>query len=238
MNAVKWSPILIALLVFGLSNGLASQFTDRRLLEFKNSAPGQQFLRTHSEQDLSKVIRFLDDPKGGFDCIQKIADVAKYVDSYDYFVMTTGRQKEGFWYFLHKNFQSVDPDKADILTFLLLSFRFEGGINAEALGSTYAHLFAADPSVFLPAMEKDDRWKSVVESLFAEWSIFKKGVAKLGDSEFERQLKAYVVQREYIWKKKRNASPDGTRAADMTMSADRANLSRRGDGPGSAFYNF
>lgn len=189
----------------GLGIAYANQDVHERIEEFKKTAYGQSFLKSHSEQDLEKVLLFLDNPTVYFPEIRKMQKVADYIDGYDHYlwVWDTGNtERRSFFAFLHNNFQKADANRAAILTFLLLSYGSYGGINAEALTATYAELFRSYPSVLIKEIEKSGHWQLVIDSLFMEWSVFKEGVAKLGSSKFEQEFKAYVREHEEQMRKR------------------------------------
>ncbi len=188
----------------GLLIAHAGQDVKERVKEFKGTDIGRKFLSTHSERDLEKVIMFLDDPKGYFLEIQNIKSVGAYFDAYDYYLWHK-EHKSSFIDLLHYKFQTVDVDKAEILTFLRLNYR-SGGINSEDLTRTYADLFKSYPAVFIKVLEKRKDWKLVVDSLQMDWSLFKEGVAKLGNSAFEKEFKAYVREYEEQIRKHRHSN--------------------------------
>jgi hypothetical protein len=198
----KENILILIIATWGLGFTFSDQDVAKYIEEFKRTAYGAKLLSDHSEKDLTNLLLFYEDPSRYFPAIRTIENIADLIDGYDYYLWDTGHLERGFSAFSNTYFREIDSHKVAILTFLLLSYRNYGGINAEAVVVTYADRFRSHPTIFIKEIENDKNWRLIVDALAMEWSVFKEGVAKLGNSEFDKEFKAYVRKSEEEARKK------------------------------------
>jgi hypothetical protein len=168
--------------------------------EYKKTKDGEEFLKKHNEADLRKTIAFLQYPIDYFAAIQGIPDLFSYIWAFQLYLYKAREigQKTGlldFYQFLLINFRSANRQNVPILTHLILVCDY--AVLGEALVDVYTKLFEFQYEVFLNDLVQRKNWKYVINSLTAgDWRAFKAGLAKLGTSKFELELKDYVASLE------------------------------------------
>ena len=157
----------------------------------KKTDYGREFLQRHSETNLEKMILFSRDPVKFFPDIQDIKDWCAYLGLYDEYMRVELKSSHSLMFsWARDKFIKADDDSAAILAFLLLN-HYACGHWGEELADRYTILFGEDPVPFMKDLEKRADWMSIVDSLQSgNGSEFRKGVSKLGDSMFERELKS------------------------------------------------
>jgi hypothetical protein len=163
---------------------------------FKETNVGRAFLANHSQKDLEIVLRFLRDPLTNFRDVQSLPDICSYIYAYaNYLAESKGDDTAGYLVFLSTNFRTANEENVPVLTYLIMNCR--NAFLGEAFADRYAVLFETSPSIFVKDLMKRRNWKQVVNELRGgNWGAFKAGLAKLGDSPFELELKSYVLSME------------------------------------------
>lgn len=174
------------------------QDVNEQIKELSATQYGRQFLAMHSEADLKKVILFLRSPVEYFDSIKPIQNYCEYIFIYRRFINESKKFPSDFYSkFLQENFASINKEKVPILTFLLLGCQ-ESALFGEVLADVYTVLFESNPDVFVEDLKKRKDWKRVIDTLApGSWAAFQSGLKKLGNSEFEKEIKAYIFMRKY-----------------------------------------
>lgn len=162
----------------------------REMIEIKQTERGRKFLQDHSEDNLGKVILFLNDPGKYFNQVRMIDDICSYISLYDDCSLKKNENQSVMSIFLSDFFFKINSAKVEMLSFLLL--RCEAPVYIEEIADTYTRNFKNKPQKFIAILKKTD-WKRIVDRLDAgNWSEFKIGLGKLGKSKFELELKKYV----------------------------------------------
>lgn len=161
--------------------------------KFKQSEVGKAFLINHSEKDLEIVLSFQRDPLRNFQDVQRVANVCSYIYAYaNYLAETKQKDDAGYLDFFSKHFRIATDDNVPILTYLLLNCN--NAFLGEALADRYTTLFGSSPKIFIKDLRRRKNWKQIVDETRAgNWQAFEEGLAKLGDSGFELELKNYVL---------------------------------------------
>lgn len=154
---------------------------------------GRQFLAEHSTEDMKKTIMFIQSPVRYFDCVKGIDSFCKYIDVYGrFFNETSGSSRDFYDIFLKRNFSTISRENVPILTFLLLSCQ-GNALFSELLAEAYTVLFESDPALFVIDLKGRKNWRIVLDSLKpGSWPALQSGLTKLGNSRFEREIKAYI----------------------------------------------
>jgi hypothetical protein len=176
---------------FALSGSDAQ--TTNIVAKFKHSEVGKVFLRDHSEKNLETVVAFLQDPMRNFRRVQGVADVCSYIYAYANYLTETKEKDEAGYHDLGIKYFRVATDKnVPILTYLVMNCH--NAFLEESFVDEYTMLFGATPEVFVRDLRRRPNWRQVVDQVRGGyWGAFKDGLAKLGNSEFERQLKDYAL---------------------------------------------
>ncbi len=192
-----WAKVfMLATLTCQLLGTFSGQEIRNEIKQIRSSERGREFLKDHSEENLYKIMLFATDPVKYFISIQDIKDWFGYVEIWDSYLIRSNKTAKGYLGTLLEHFRDINPEKVEILTFLVLNSK-NCGLYQEAMGARYARLFSASPGTFIEDLEKRKNWRDVIGLiLVGGWYEFKVGVAKLGDSEFEKELKAYLAELE------------------------------------------
>lgn len=173
------------------------------IARFKKTPAGQHFLKYHSEKSLEIADSFLIDPVLKFSELKSISGACEYFSALqDFFDKERGYSENDFYHLISNLSTSADQVRCEILTFLLLSFNGSSCNSTEkaAIVATYADSFSSSPQLFISALRTTQDWKAIVDSLGSEWSTFKNGVAKLGNSKFEKEFIDYVSGAEAVFR--------------------------------------
>ena len=189
----KLAAILITLSLFQALTAADKQDVKEFIHEFSISKTGRAFLSSHSEENLKKIVLFLENPVTYFDNVEPIEGFCEYISAYSAFLIINNRIPGDFFSaFLDKHFVEVDSNKVRILTFLLAGCQ-ASALFAELLAERYTVLFGSNPQIFIRDLETRKNWKEIMDSLRSGHAReFQAGLAKLGDSSFEKELKEYV----------------------------------------------
>lgn len=194
-NAVRLTFFFWLAVVVGLSGAEAQNEDVKMIVEnVKRTEYGRVFLQKYSESDLEKMILFSRDPVRYFPEIQSIGDWCHYLSLYDRYLRTDLKSSSSLMLsWVHDKFTEANESAAAILAFLLLNDRYCGHWGEE-VADRYTVLFGLNPSPFIKDLEKRPNWRFVIASLGAgDWSAFRSGLLKLGDSAFERELRSYLT---------------------------------------------
>ncbi len=183
----------LGLLICSLLYGSDSDTQARNAVgKFKQSEVGRVFLRDHSEKDIEKVVAFLRDPVANFRGVRSVGDVCAYIHAYAQYVSETGDDPAGYLKFLSRHFRVATKDNVPILTYLVLNCR--SAFLSEAWVAHYAELFRDYPGLFAEDLSRRKNWKRIVEEVsMDDPQAIEEGLAKLGQSKFERALKSYFL---------------------------------------------
>jgi len=97
--------------------------------------------------------------------------------------------------FLKEHFREIDERKTEILIHLVE--RCGGGVLAGLISEETAKIFWLHPEIFVKVLERTDEWREVIDMLSGEGHEYlSEAMKKLGDTEFEKQLKKYVAERK------------------------------------------
>ena len=167
-----------------------------QIKELSATEYGRQFLATHSIANMKKIILFLQCPVEYFDCIKPVNNFCEYIFIYRRYINESKKLPSDFYdQFLRNNFASINKNNVPILTFLLLGCQ-ESALFGEVLADVYTVLFESNPEIFVEDLKKREDWKHVIDALASgSWPALQAGLNKLGDSEFEKAIKAYVSLR-------------------------------------------
>jgi hypothetical protein len=160
------------------------------------------YYRIDDEKALEDVILFINDPVGRFDSIKRLNtdQLWKYISMYDY--VLKGSKGIGTFYFfdhLKEMMIPVDEKKVKLVTYLMHDCQPDG-VFAELLVDLYTGLFAVDPLLFVNDLKTRTDWKDVIDSLGSgDYEAMRAGLAKLGNTKFEMELKEYWTECRKKW---------------------------------------
>jgi hypothetical protein len=181
-------PLLVSLF---LSCGLNAQ-TRNVVGKFKQSEVGRAFLKNHSEKDLEKVLAFIQDPVRNFPDVQRVTNLCSYIHAYGQYITEKNDDPAGYLTTFSMCFRVATDENVPILTYLILNCH--NAILSEGFADEYTKLFAVSPEIFVKDLKRRANWKTVVFLAGGgNWELFKQGLAKLGNSGFELELKNYAL---------------------------------------------
>jgi hypothetical protein len=158
--------------------------------ELKASKQAENFLKAYPERDLETVINFINDPRKHFSAVREINDFGAHLGWCEWILIKTHRLHGSFLHeFVRRFFPIPDVTGVDILTFMSLN---SWGSQAEELDGEYLRLFQSSPKVFIEYLEKRNDWRDVINHIIGSASEYVPIIEKLGDTEFEKQLKELV----------------------------------------------
>jgi hypothetical protein len=159
---------------------------------YKETDEGVAFLKKHKELDLLNVVLFLQYPSEYFCRIQRIHDLCSFMWAIEMFLYQQRNMEfDGFFGFVRRNFQVASTENVPILTYLILNC--EHAYFAEELVNVYSKLFEKQYVLFIEDLKRRNDWKRIINGMPAgDWNAFKRGLAKLGNSKFELELKEYA----------------------------------------------
>jgi hypothetical protein len=193
---------LLTVLLCTMACSFSNQGIKEQIKEIKKLEYGANFLKGHSEKKLYQIRLFADNPTKYFGHVQNIKDWCAYFEIWDHYLSTVKNIRKGCFETLLGHFSEVDGEKVAILDFLIVNDS-TCGFYAESLSYYYTILFSKHPEIFIKDLEKRRDWKDIIKTLYSgEWGAFETTVSKLGDSEFEQELKAYVAELDRILLKK------------------------------------
>lgn len=151
-------------------------------------------LHAEREHKMKLVGVFLNEPVKNFDKIKSWNDICVWISRYeDQLHEDEGSSESAMDRFIETQFQEIDEDKTKILVFLVLNCQ---GANGELLADKAAKVFSQYTGLFIRVLSETNEWKTVVDEIsMLGWGDFSKGLAKLGDTSFEREIKKYVWDR-------------------------------------------
>jgi hypothetical protein len=154
---------------------------------------GRAFLINHPEKDLEIVLSFQRDPLRNFQDVQRVADVCSYIGAYaSYLAETKQKDDAGYMEFYSKHFRIATDDNVPILNYLILTCH--DAFLMESIAGKYTELFGASPEIFVKDLRRRANWKWIVgRASGGNWRAFMGGLAKLGNSGFELELKKYAL---------------------------------------------
>jgi hypothetical protein len=163
---------------------------------------GLEDYRIDDEKALEDVILFINDPLDRFDSIMHLNthQLWHYIGMYDY--VLKGRKGIGTFYFfdrLEKSMIPVNATKVKLVTYLVHD-RMPDGVDAEFMVDIYTKLFEVNPHLFVNDLKTRSDWKDLIGCLASgDYMAMNRGLAKLGNSRFEKELKAYWAECEKRW---------------------------------------
>ncbi|MBE3143274.1 MAG: hypothetical protein IMZ61_05020 [Planctomycetes bacterium] len=163
--------------------------------EFEGEVRDYAFLLHREWERKIKVVEaFIHDPVKNIDKIWTWNNLSYWFNKY---AETLG--KDAYAYsliddFLKEHFQEIDERKIEILIHLVA--RCGGGIISALIAEETAKIFWLHPEKFVKALERTDEWRRVIDGLSGGGPEYlSKALIKLGNTEFEKQLKNYVAER-------------------------------------------
>lgn len=188
--------LLLAALLCDSICALANDCIKEQIKEMKMMTEGQEFFRDHSEENMCQIMTFVADPIKQFSNIQDIEDWCSYIQMCDLYFIKFKKMKIGCFGTLMSRFDDINKEKAGVLTFLILTGN-SCGLYLEGLAVRYSRLFSISPSVFVVDLKERKNWRDVIEVLqLGDWTAFRIGLMKLGDSVFEKEIKAFALSLE------------------------------------------
>lgn len=183
----------IPLLVCSFLSCASDAQTRNIVSKFKQTEAGRAFLMNHSERDLEAALAFLHDPARNFQGVQRVANVCSYLGAYvSYLAETKQKDDAGYMDFFSKHFRIATDDNVPVLNFLMLTCH--DAFLMEMIGDHYTKLFGASPEIFVRDLRRRANWKWIVgRASGGNWRAFMGGLAKLGNSGFEQELKKYAL---------------------------------------------
>ncbi len=176
------------------------EFLDGRIDEFMGrfgaTKEGAIFLTQHSEKDLREVLKFLHDPWGFSGSALALPDLCAHPEALNAYAngLLPADDSSGLdsvFALVLKLSRTADPRNVDLLTTLLL--RCEIWSIKWMMADTYTKLFEFSSGAMTKNLEQRANWKDIVSAAsIGDKKAFFSGLAKLGDSPFERGLKAYA----------------------------------------------
>lgn len=167
----------------GLSR-LGDSGFEREVKDYALSLHGER------EQKINIIEAFLNDPVANFDKIRMWDDICYWISEYG-----DKLDKDGYFLlvgFLENHFEEVDERKIEILIHMV---PLCWGAYGELLSDETATVFWLHTQIFVKVLERADEWKTVIDKIsMIGWSDFSKGLLKLGDTEFEKEIKKYVEE--------------------------------------------
>jgi len=159
--------------------------------------------RINSEEALEKVILFVNDPLKYSDLPHAMDgyQLWNYIYLYDSFLFQTKKSKVEFFFFqqLDTLTKTMNDEKVMLVTTLFINCH--GALYCEGLCGYYTELFGRYPALFVKDLKKRNDWKRIIGDLApGDYEAMKAGLAKLGDSKFERELKEFWVECEKRWR--------------------------------------
>lgn len=146
------------------------------------------------ERKIKVVEAFIHDPVTNYEKMRTWDNLSYWFDEY---ANTLGNNADAYSLiddFLKEHFKKIDERKIEILIHMVA--RLGGGIIAELVAEETAKIFCLHPEMFVKALERTDEWRRVIDGLLGQGSEhLSKALIKLGDTEFEKQLKNYVAEK-------------------------------------------
>jgi len=158
--------------------------------KFDNTLKKYAFsLQADHEKRLNDIEVFLHDPVPNYERVRSM-DICLWIGIYEQ-RLREGRvlEKSILNELMDNHFAEVDRKKAEILVHMVI--HCGSGANSEILADRIAKLFNRQPHVFVEVLEKERDWKEIVYQLALIGDI-SKGIDSLGNSIFEKQLRAYA----------------------------------------------
>lgn len=152
------------------------------------------FLHTEREQKIKIVEAFINDPVANFERIRTWNDICYWISKYEDLLYKDKEPGELLMdIFLKAQFQEIDEKKIEILVYMVPRC---SGAYGELLSDETAKVFWLHPQMFVKVLERTAEWKDVIDDIsMLGWGYFWKGLLKLGDTKFEKELKNYVAEK-------------------------------------------
>lgn len=163
---------------------------------FKGTKVGGVFLQEHAEDDVRKTLAFLQNPKGHYGTVQDLPDLCAFMAAIGRYTATflPGNDPSGLddgsaltW----RYFREADAENIALLTSLMM--RCESPEIRFPFAEQYTKLFEIYYGVIVKDLERRTNWRDVIRAAsMGDKETFFSGLAKLGNSPFEQELKAYA----------------------------------------------
>lgn len=152
-------------------------------------------LRDNSIQRERDIEAFIVDPIAGFERIKGIENICWWLAYHDSRIVHDGVLEKTAWGILfQERLKEVDEKWTEIVIHMIT--HCGSGLYGELLTDPAESMLRARPDLFIRVLERTRRWKDVVDQLLALADV-RDVFLKLGDSEFEKQVKEYVQRHEY-----------------------------------------
>ncbi len=177
------------------------EFLDAQIDEFmgrfRATKEGALFLTQHPEKDLREVLKFLQDPRGFSGPALALADLCACLAAIRDFRHKLAPRGDPSDLATEMSFGSVDAENIALLTSLML--RCDEFEVRSDLAIRYTQLFEVHFGAIVKDLEQRANWKDVIQAASAgDKRAFFIGLSRLGDSPFERELKAYAQSLKWL----------------------------------------
>jgi hypothetical protein len=144
------------------------------------------------DQEVDILEAFLKDPVANFDRIKGVHDLCGTILATDIERSTRGLAQDRDLY-IGKLFgalrHEIDERKVEIAIYLFLQLhRCQGSMIENIID-----IFTDQPRLFVRVLRMTGEWRSVINIMSQDWGAFSPGLAKLGNSAFEKELREYAL---------------------------------------------
>lgn len=203
MKGTMAKVLFIAMLAPRLLLAFDENDAKERVKQIKAWLPNYRYawaLKIASEDALQKAILFIEDPNANFRLTNgmNMSEFWENCRLYERFMYDTNRTRSGFY--LYERLRAVtaemSEEKASLMTFLILNC--PAAAYKELLTDLYMKLFACHAGLFIDQLKKRQDWKRVVDELdSASANRVRSVVDSLGDSDFEKEFKKYILEEHH-----------------------------------------
>lgn len=144
------------------------------------------------QEIMETISSFIKDPIQYFDKVKRIGDICIWIERFDRDKNNGIYPRSAIDYFIQKHLQQIDEKKIEILLYMLLNC-FDG-CNKEAIDEMVARVFNSRIDLFVNVLKRSENWKRIIDSIIdVEWETVMGAATKLGNSDFEKELRAYIL---------------------------------------------
>jgi hypothetical protein len=151
------------------------------------------YINAADDQRTGDLGAFLEDPVANFNRIKEIPNLCdRIISEYELKQIPQGSRepRQGFLDLLFtRHFQEVDEKKIQIAIYL---YRHLRGCYGEIVDKIEM-VFCLQPVMFVTELANEKDWQNIIDGLSMKWGAFSVGLCRLGDSEFEREVKGYAI---------------------------------------------
>ncbi|MDI6699586.1 MAG: hypothetical protein QME85_11740 [Candidatus Saccharicenans sp.] len=148
-------------------------------------------LKAQRDYEYKIISSFIDDPIKNYQKILGLRDFDKLIYEYQKKFIKNGILTDDPFGRLLDNLSIANEKTIEILIHLMSNIK--SGYYAEELANKTARTFYSNTNLFINVLKRHDNWREIIDSMLeTEWNIIMKTLPKLGQSEFERELKEYI----------------------------------------------